>query len=711
MTAAGVEDAWGPWLRDQGVERELIRDKPRAWQVLQELRDHRGDVAFDLETAARPGGTALDPERGYARLAQFYCDGPLVYVFDLPVLGGLRILEPLIERPLVTFAGVFECKWLLAAGLEFSRLDDAALAAGLHFERDQARRGDLITVARLRCKGLGLPPMQGKKEMQLSDFSQEPLTAEQIAYAASDPVITLRLWRALDSEVSAASCAYAAARGAIVATARMELQGLPFDRQAHRWIADEWGKLKKIEDARFTALTADWVKAKALEFPKDKRFAGKEGLLPSQRQTFGEFLIDRLAGTEALVVWPRTDTGRLQLSGKRLKALGLADASPEVVQYLRANGLSALVSTFGHPLADLLHPLSGRLHFRLRIAGARTGRYTSSEPNGQNMPTGPFRRVFAARPGRLMLSCDYAAVELRIAALLAQEESLFEVFREPPLLEDGSRNPAGDPHVQIARQLSLPADPKLRLAKALNYGTIYGISTRGFAIYAGIEETDAAEHLSSWATLRRSLVNWQRRTNELTKRTSRSRTTLGRIVNCLIPEKRRKGKQVSPPRISLQRGLNVPVQGGAAEAILLAIAKVDADLAAGRGQQETFDAHLCVTVHDELVIEAAEKDADLAANILENGMRWGFERVFGHMPDFESVARYIVGGVTRGETWGGPRLDPAALSAADKEALFKGLEEIVEESGDEDDDEDDLPMVRPQVGELEPGRLASPSPT
>jgi DNA polymerase I-like protein with 3'-5' exonuclease and polymerase domains len=179
------------------------------------------------------------------------------------------------------------------------------------------------------------------------------------------------------------------------------------------------------------------------------------------------------------------------------------------------------------------------------------------------------------------MSCDYAAVELRIAALLAQEETLFRVFREPPLLEDGSRNPAGDPHVQIARELHLPRDPKLRLAKALNYGTIY-ISARGFSIYAGISQQDAVEHLSSWATLRRSLVAWQRRTNECTNRTSQSQTLLGRNVNCLIPEKRRKGRQVAPARVSFQRGLNVPVQGSAAEAMLLAVAKVDADLETAR---------------------------------------------------------------------------------------------------------------------------------
>ena len=90
-----------------------------------------GAVAFDIETAAEPGGSALDPWSGYIRLAQFYGGGPVAYVFDIEALGGPEILRPLADRRLVTFSGVFEAKFLKVAGLAFPLLDDAALAAGL----------------------------------------------------------------------------------------------------------------------------------------------------------------------------------------------------------------------------------------------------------------------------------------------------------------------------------------------------------------------------------------------------------------------------------------------------------------------------------------------------------------------------------------------------------------------------------------------------
>ena len=147
------------------------------------------------------------------------------------------------------------------------------------------------------------------------------------------------------------------------------------------------------------------------------------------------------------------------------------------------------------------------------------------------------------------------------------------------------------------------------------------------------------------------------------------------------PREAREGRPQVSARVSIQRGLNVPVQGSAAEAMLVAVAKVSAALL-----EAEIDAMPCVTVHDELVVEAAEEVADQAAAILERGMREGFERVFGHLPSCEDVARFVVGSVERGPTWGGKRFDPQALSELDKEILFKGLDEDHEEDDEADDD-------------------------
>ena len=100
--------------------------------------------------------------------------------------------------------------------------------------------------------------------------------------------------------------------------------------------------------------------------------------------------------------------------------------------------------------------------------------------------------------------------------------------------------------------------------------------------------------------------------------------------------------------------------------MLIAVAKVSAALI-----EAEIDAMPCVTVHDELVVEAAEDVADQAAAILERGMREGFEQVFGHLSNYDDVARFVVGSVERGPTWGGKRFDPQALSEDDSESCSR----------------------------------------
>ena len=386
---------------------------------------------------------------------------------------------------------------------------------------------------------------------------------------------------------------------------------------------------------------------------------------------------------------------------------GLADATPEVTQFLRASSLRTLTRNFGHDLAKKINPATGRLHGRLGLAQARTGRYTSSGPNLQNLPAGPFRRVFAAAEGRRILSADYSAIELRIACLLAREKTLVEVFRHTPRLQDGSRNPLGDPHQQVTDELKL--DPKTnvkhRLSKALNYSTLYGTSPIGFANNAGISEEEARQHLDKYWNLRSQLFAWQRTTNRKTLDNRKAVTLRGREVTCVIPAKHDAKEPAivkQAERVSLQRGLNVPIQGAAAELMLLAVYYVDRELLEARKAANAIDADLLLTVHDELLVEAAEADVDRAADIMRRGMCRAFADLFSEYEDFEDVARYVVGDIDIGQTWGGDRLDPAAISPADKETLFKGLlaEAVALDGGDEpDEDEADRRRASHAAGE------------
>ena len=344
-----------------------------------------------------------------------------------------------------------------------------------------------------------------------------------------------------------------------------------------------------------------------------------------------------------------------------------------MAQYLRAKALGTLITTFGHKMAARVSPITRRLHFGFTLCGARTGRMTSS-PNGQNLPAGPYRRIFRAPPGRRMVSLDYSAIELRAAALLAGEKSLLDVFKHPPRLPNGERNPKGDPHEALSATLQL--DPVrnagLRLAKALNFRLLFGTGVEGFAENANISIEEAEELVDRWRRVRSSMVQWQNGTKAAAKRQKYATTPLGRRVNCYDVDPDTKNLRFKP-----NRALNVPIQGGCAEALMVAL-PLAYDGLRGSG----LSAGLIAAVHDEIVFECAEADVEPATAIVHQAMMTGLEKVFGARPRFKDIALYAVGAPKIGQTWDGDVFDLASLSEKETMVLLKGLADVDE--GEED---------------------------
>ena len=301
----------------------------------------------------------------------------------------------------------------------------------------------------------------------------------------------------------------------------------------------------------------------------------------------------------------------------------------------------------------------------------------TSSPNGQNLPSGPFRKIFRAPPGFKVVSIDYSAIELRAAALLAGEGSLLDVFRNPPRLPDRSRNPEGDPHEALTRTLKL--DPALnaghRLAKILNFRLLYGTGVNGFASTANMPVNDARDLIDRWQKVRPWLVLWQRRIAHKTQRENYVVSTpVGRRVNCKLVD------EDSNVAFLRNRCLNVPIQGGCAEALMVALPLARAGL-----QKIARPARLIAAVHDELVFECRDEDVEAASAAVAQAMAEGFKAVFGSMNRFADAARYAVGTPKVGQTWEGDVFDLAALSPDEHAILVKGLE--INEDDEEADTE------------------------
>ena len=635
--------AWQEFLASLGVAVKWINSAQELADLAQELADlaRRGEtVALDFETTGDFVAGGIRP-----RLVQLFAGGDEVAVADLE-LTGFAPIACLADVGCVAYGAGFEARVFMGQKLE-PRLNDAALAAGLRLDRDAFQR-DLATTWR-RIKGKPTPT--NKKAMQRSDFSGE-LTPEQIAYAASDAIMAFQVWEACRTE--ARSQPYTVARDAIPAVASMEMAGLGYDRAAHVAIMGEWNRLAENEARRFNELT---------------------GLWPKEQKKFRERLQSSV-DPDLLETWPRADKGGLSLSGKTLEHKPQAKL-PEVAQYLRAKALGTLITTFGPRMAARVSPITRRLHFGFTLCGARTGRMTSS-PNGQNLPAGPYRRIFRAPPGRRMVSLDYSAIELRAAALLAGETSLLDVFKHPPRLPNGERNPKGDPHEALSATLQL--DPVrnagLRLAKALNFRLLFGTGVEGFAENANISIEEAEELVDRWRRVRSSMVQWQNGTKAAAKRQKYATTPLGRRVNCYDVDPDTKNLRFKP-----NRALNVPIQGGCAEALMVAL-PLAYDGLRGSG----LSARLIAAVHDEIVFECAEADVEPAAAIVHQAMMTGLEKVFGARPRFQDIALYAVGVPKVGQTWDGDAFDLASLSEKETMVLLKGLADVDE--GEEDDEKD-----------------------
>jgi DNA polymerase I len=352
--------------------------------------------------------------------------------------------------------------------------------------------------------------------------------------------------------------------------------------------------------------------------------AALAGRNPNSGGQLAAWLAGLLGGEDgpAHRAWPRTGKGRLATGADDLRRgapLLPADEARVVTELLLPfKVVEKRLSTYGVGLAGRVHPLTGRIHARFNLAGTVTGRMSSSGPNMQNIPRDPaFRALFRAPAGRRLVIADYGHVELRVAALIAGEAKLLAAFREG---RDAHALTAGMIRDKEPEEVS---KDERQLAKAVNFGLLYGQGARGLQAYAAatygvaITEAEARRHREAWFAAYPAFARWHRRSGNAARRELVVRTPAGRVRRWDTADRK------APGGFRETEAYNTPVQGGAAEAMLAALARVERGLGAAG-----LDAVLVAVVHDELIVEAAEADAAVAARVLEEGMTAGMLDVF-----------------------------------------------------------------------------------
>ncbi|MCE1249277.1 MAG: DNA polymerase, partial [Comamonadaceae bacterium] len=262
--------------------------------------------------------------------------------------------------------------------------------------------------------------------------------------------------------------------------------------------------------------------------------------------------------------------------------------------------LSKLKGTYTDKLAQLAQPRTGRVHTHYAQAVAVTGRLSSNEPNLQNIPVRTpegrrIREAFIAPPGRLIASCDYSQIELRIMAHLSGDAALLHAFQQG---QDVHRATAAEVFGVGLEQVT---SEQRRYAKTINFGLIYGMSSYGLAKSLGIDNQAAKNYIQRYFERYPGVLQYMEETKARAKSLGYVETVFGRRL--YLPEI---NSPNGPRRAGAERAaINAPMQGTAADLIKMAMVAVQQQLDA---QQP--DILMLMQVHDELVFELPEAAAD-----------------------------------------------------------------------------------------------------
>jgi DNA polymerase-1 len=319
--------------------------------------------------------------------------------------------------------------------------------------------------------------------------------------------------------------------------------------------------------------------------------AGQPFNLASPKQ-LAEILFDKLG----LPVKKKTPSGGPSTDEEVLSELALDYPLPKLL--LEHRSLSKLKGTYTDKLPRMVEPSTGRVHTHFAQAAVVTGRLASSDPNLQNIPvrTEEGRRIrtaFIAPADHSIVSADYSQIELRIMAHLSGDERLLEAFAQG---EDVHRATAGE--IFGVTPLEVGPDQR-RVAKSINFGLIYGMSSFGLARQLGLERGAAQTYIDRYFTRYPGVARYMEEARESARQHGYVETAFGRRL--WFPEirssngNRRQGAE--------RAAINAPMQGTAADLIKLAMIAVQNWL-----EKSGLKSRLVLQVHDELVLEVPDDE-------------------------------------------------------------------------------------------------------
>ena len=552
----------------------LITTEPALGEALGAISRHQV-IGVDTET------TSLDPFRGRVRLIQLATPDQtfVIDLFPLPAFEhrGLRELLS-FDQPIKAFHNAkFDVKMLLHHfDVEVRGVFDTYLAS------------QLIGAGRTEG-GHGLAAVSDRhlgelvdKSMQLSDWSG-PLSDGQYEYAAKDAALMLPLYARLSARLYELSLQEVARLefDCVLPMAAMELAGMALDAECWRHLV--------VNLERAHELLSDELKRElAAGVPQLTLFGEPPNInldSPNQVMEALERMGIKVEGTRSWQLQP------------------LSKEHPAIEKLLEYRSVQKLLSSYGATVLDHINPVTGRIHADFRQMGATGGRMSCSDPNLQQVPNTPeYRACFRAPAGRKLVIADYSQIELRILADWSQDTALVKALMSG---EDLHRVTASQ---MLGIALEEVSKEQRAAAKQLNYGIMYGLGAQGLGARIGCSLEDAEVLLRKYFDAYSGVASFLRDAADRAVTDRETRTRSGRLIYFSFDANDR--AQVAGAQ---RLGKNAPIQGSSADITKRALALLYEAL-------KPIDAKIVNCIHDEIVIEAAEEQAEEVAAILEREM-------------------------------------------------------------------------------------------
>lgn len=330
--------------------------------------------------------------------------------------------------------------------------------------------------------------------------------------------------------------------------------------------------------------------------------AGEDTFNINSTQQLGNILFEKLG----LPPVKKTKTGYSTNADVLDKLRGQHPIIDSILEYRQ---LTKLKSTYVDGLGKVIGP-DGRIHTSFQNTVTATGRLSSIEPNLQNIPVrtelgAELRKMFAAPAGKVLVDADYSQIELRLLAHMAGDQAMIDGFKS-----------GEDIHTITASQVfNVPVEavePQMRRsAKAVNFGIVYGISPYSLSQDIGVSVQEAKEYMDRYFVHYAGVRAYMDGVVEQAKQAGYVSTLWGR--RRWIPEI--KSSNFNTRSFGERVALNAPIQGTAADIIKLAMIRVR-----NRLKSEHFQGKLVLQVHDELIVECPESEAEAVCRLVEEEM-------------------------------------------------------------------------------------------